>query len=379
MDGDQLNVVVDETIIQVAERNLKEFDVVPLFYDANKAAPELISKEAQFHGLKRAHEYSNIGEISNMLTRLWNRNNPDRIAAALLCYKNNLIIDAAKTGYINDYTNYPEIEKRINKATGGPNGRMPYFFQFSKNGRRDITTHRKKKREWAKPNNSTMNRICRAFDDIGNINMNWAGVPAFNWQMLLSEPCLYSRTDIVSEFCNLDSIKVSLAIESSEESPAEKDLVDNNVIIDEFIIDTLESKFGSLEVCYPYIVKHLFTEDEISKSSHKQTFWRIFGDIAIKNLRKNLENYTVCEDCGAKIPAWASSHICPKNSQGFYECIDCGKVCERVNSKQQRCSECQEHHRYDLRKIRRKQTEQERKERAKQCSSFWEYRFRKRS
>ena len=124
--------MVDETIIEVAERNLKEFDVVPLFYDANKAAPELISKEAQFHGLKRAHEYSNIGEISNMLTRLWNRNNPDRIAAALLCYKNNLIIDAAKTGYINDYTNYPEIEKRINKATGGPNGRMPYFFQYSK-------------------------------------------------------------------------------------------------------------------------------------------------------------------------------------------------------------------------------------------------------
>ena len=99
MDGDQLNVVVDETIIEVAERNLKEFDVIPLFYDANKAAPELISKEAQFHGLKRAHEYSNIGEISNMLTRLWNRNNPDRIAAALLCYKNNLIIDAEPYGF----------------------------------------------------------------------------------------------------------------------------------------------------------------------------------------------------------------------------------------------------------------------------------------
>jgi hypothetical protein len=99
VDGDQLNVVVDPIIIKVAERNIKEFDVVPLFYDANKAAPEMISKEAQFHGLKRAHEYSNIGEISNMLTRLWNRDKPDRIAAALLCYKNNLIIDAEPYGF----------------------------------------------------------------------------------------------------------------------------------------------------------------------------------------------------------------------------------------------------------------------------------------
>ena len=96
-----------------------------MFYDANKAAPEMISKEAQFHGLKRAHMFSNIGEISNMLTRLWNRNNPDRTAAALLTYLNNLRIDGAKTGAVNEYTNYPEVEKRINKATGGPNGRMP--------------------------------------------------------------------------------------------------------------------------------------------------------------------------------------------------------------------------------------------------------------
>lgn len=96
-----------------------------MFYDANKASPEIISKESLFNGLKRAHEYSNIGEISNMLTRLWNRDNPDREAAALLCYLNNLRIDGAKTGAVNEYTNYPNIAKQINRATGGKNGRMP--------------------------------------------------------------------------------------------------------------------------------------------------------------------------------------------------------------------------------------------------------------
>ena len=376
-DGDQLNVVVDPTIVKVAERNIEKYDVIPLFYDAAKAPPEEISKEAQFKGLKRAHQYSNIGEISNMLTRLWNRDNPDRSAAAMLTALNNWRIDGAKTGAVNEYTNYPEIEKRINKATGGPNGRMPYFFQFSMNGRRDKTTNRKKKRQWAKPNNSTMNRICKAFDDIGNINMNWAGVPAFNWQMLLSEPCLHTRMDVINEFCELDNIKVSLAITNAEESPADKELVDNNTIIDEHIIDMLTRKFGSLNACYPYIVKHLFAGDGATKQSHKQTFWRVFGDIAITNIRNNLKDCTICPECGAKIPSWATSHTCPKNIQGFYECIDCGKLCERINSRQQRCPECQEHHRYDLRHISRKRTKKEREERGRQFTSFLQSHYRR--
>ena len=92
VDGDQLNVVSEPVIIAAAERNIKKFDIVPLFYDPNKAAAEQISRESQFNGLKRAHQFSNIGEISNMLTRLWNRDKPDREAAALLTYLNNLRI-----------------------------------------------------------------------------------------------------------------------------------------------------------------------------------------------------------------------------------------------------------------------------------------------
>ena len=376
-DGDMLNVVVEPVIVKVAERNLKEFDVIPLFYDANKAPAEQLSKRTLFEGLKRAHQFSNIGEISNMLTRLWNRDKPDRHVAALLTMLNNARIDGAKNGKCNEYTNYPEIEKRVNKATGGPNGRMPFWFSASRNGRRDKTTNRKHKRQWAKPNNSTMNRICKAFDDIGNINMNWAGVPPFNWQMLLSEPCLYTRTDIIAEFCDLDNIKVSLAISNAEDSPAEKDIINNNAIIDEHITDTLIRKFGSLETCYPYIVKHLFTGEGFAKQSHKQTFWRIFGDIAVENLSRNLENCRTCPDCGAKIPNWVKTHTCLKSGQGFYACIDCGKLCQRTNSRQERCPDCQEHHRHDMKELSRKRTQEEREEREKSFTTLWRYRFKK--
>jgi hypothetical protein len=96
VDGDQLNVVVEPLFVEIAERNIKEFDVVPLFYDAEKAPAEMVSLESMYNALKRAHDYSageitSIGEISNMLTRLWNKENPDRDVANLLCMFNNLV------------------------------------------------------------------------------------------------------------------------------------------------------------------------------------------------------------------------------------------------------------------------------------------------
>lgn len=141
-----------------------------------------------YRGLKRAHDFSGIGMVSNSLTKVWNRDVPDREAAAWLCYYNNLVIDAAKTGVINSYEAYPQVYKRINKATGGKRGKMPYFFQFSKNGRKKQMNREERKRKYARPNGSTMNRICMRFDDIGNINMNYAGVAPFNWKMLMPGP-----------------------------------------------------------------------------------------------------------------------------------------------------------------------------------------------
>lgn len=91
VDGDQLNVVVDPVIVSIAERNIANDNIIPLFYDANKAAPELLSRETMFHGLKRAHDYSGIGQVSNSLTKLWNRPHPDLDAAAWLTYYNNLV------------------------------------------------------------------------------------------------------------------------------------------------------------------------------------------------------------------------------------------------------------------------------------------------
>lgn len=92
-DGDQLNVVVDPILLKVAKRNLEKYHVLPLYYDMSKAPAEILSQETMFRGLKRAHDYSGIGAVSNNLTKLWNRNEPDREAAEWLCMYNNFVID----------------------------------------------------------------------------------------------------------------------------------------------------------------------------------------------------------------------------------------------------------------------------------------------
>lgn len=352
-DGDQLNVIVDPLFVEIAERNVRKFDIVPLFYEAEKAKAEPISNESLFNGLKRAHEFSNIGEISNMLTRLWNKDIPDKVAAALLTYLNNLRIDGAKTGIVHEYTNNPQVAKQIGRATGGKNGRMPFFFKFSKNGRKDTPKNRKKR--YADINNSTMNRICKAFDDIGNINLNYAGVAQFNWQMLLSEPCPTARPDITEMFCEMDSSNLATMIETRDNAYSnEKQLINGYDLIAEDIVERMEEKYESLEFVYPFIAKYLFAGEGMNKASHKQMFWRVFGEIALRNLKHNLANCDTCPDCGMKVPNWVNNHNCVKNTKGFYACIDCGIMCERINSKQCRCDYCQDVYKATQRKARQR-------------------------
>ncbi len=93
-DGDQLHVVVENVIVQAAKRNVEKFNIIPLFYDANAAKPEKIDSLMMYKAVQRAHDCSGIGQISNNLCKLWNRNTigEDEIrASGLLCYYNNQV------------------------------------------------------------------------------------------------------------------------------------------------------------------------------------------------------------------------------------------------------------------------------------------------
>lgn len=254
--------------------------------------------------------------------------------------------DGAKTGAVNEYTNYPEIARRINKATGGQHAKMPAFFAYSRNGR----SSGKPKTSYAKPTNSTMNRICAAFDDIGNINMNFAGIQPFNYQMLMSEPLREKNPELVQLFCDLDGMSLSTEIALGDIPPHERNAIGMYEALAEVITEALEEKYGSLEYCYPFVTKALFAGDACAKAAHKKMFWRVFGQIALRNLEANLKDYNVCQLCDMKIPKWSKHHTCVKNNQGFFVCIDCSELHMRVNAKQCRCSGCQEIHNKEVKR-----------------------------
>ena len=208
-----------------------------------------------------------------------------------------------------------------------------------------------------------MNRICKMFEDIGNINLRTANVDPFNWQMLLSGPCKDNRLDICKLFCDIDQVNTTNIIESQEfnyitdrEAKAGYDL------LAKMITDEMTKKYGSLEETYPYIVKFLFAGEALGKSAHKQMFWRVYGNIALRNIIKNMENYSTCEICKMKYPAWVETHSCPQDIQGFYDCVDCGAKFNRMNSRQCRCPECQEGYRRTAEQTRKKKKYKEMKE-----------------
>ena len=44
-------------------------------------------------------------------------------------------------------------------------------------------------------------------------------------------------------------------------------------------------------------------------------------------------------------PAEKPAEVIPK---GYYKCVDCGKVCKRLNASQKRCADCQKIHAKEL-------------------------------
>ena len=91
VDGDCSLVVADHTIIDVAERNMK--DIVPIYYNMAKAGGWKIDNNIIFEGLKTAYTGGNIGAISNDITKIWNSNNINLDIIKMLSMENNFVID----------------------------------------------------------------------------------------------------------------------------------------------------------------------------------------------------------------------------------------------------------------------------------------------
>lgn len=103
VDGDKSLVIADQDFIKIAERNIKNNNIVPLYYNMRKAAPAIVNKENIYNGLSAAFTGGNIGIYSNNISKIWNSNvfvngSDEEKQEAIncvkrLCCQNNFVID----------------------------------------------------------------------------------------------------------------------------------------------------------------------------------------------------------------------------------------------------------------------------------------------
>ena len=130
VDGDKALLVSDETFVDIAERNMKNDAIVPLYYEMKTAEKQEINKENIYKSLELAFGV-NIGEYSNNITKVWNSDKVDLDVIKWLTMENNFEIDYAKTLY--KPTRPDHVDQRINSYLIGKQNKMvPHFFIYAK-------------------------------------------------------------------------------------------------------------------------------------------------------------------------------------------------------------------------------------------------------
>jgi hypothetical protein len=325
VDGDKSLVCVDDTIIRVAERNILEHNIVPLYYNMQKAKPVHVDSDSIYNGLITAYKGGNIGVISNNITKIWNSNDDiggieEKLKVIkLLCLENNFVIDYAKTLY--KPTRPKEQHKLISKYT---KLKPPHFFIYAKD--KDI-------KQVEPLGHSTVDRLSKIIPN-PNISFQKLDLNKFDYKKLMCNKDINLNNNIISKYRELDLKKPFLInkeddIEKSNIAYLYQD-IKNQLIefckdellkgtIKEYIQEQYNNSNKDIQShiikCYitDVLIKYLYNE---KNSKFKTTLWECFGDIIYNNLLHNLKGTKVCEKCYKRIKV--------KNNRIKY-CPECAK------------------------------------------------------
>lgn len=318
VDGDQSLVVAEPDFVAIAERNMK--NVVPLYYNMRKAAPEKLTPQTIYDGLRAAFTGGNIGMYSNDISKIWNHNvfqtgTPEEqtqadTAVKLLCMENNFCIDYAKTLY---KPTRPDDQSEL--ITQYTHGKLPAFFTFAKDKDSSQTEGR---------NASFVNKI---YDRIPNtpIHTRNLGLTPPDYRLLMKNPAVVCPREVAGLYDRL-SRKYRYMVNGKDEE------ADNL----RYVSLRIKEKFRALgytdETIADMLVHYLFG----SEKRYKQLLWFCYGSFLYENLAKNI----------------------PEKKYRALPCTDCGEWIEvgANNTKTCRCKTCQTIHKREYeRNKKRKQ------------------------
>ena len=304
VDGDKSLVCADNTIIQAAKRNIKNNNIVPLYYDMKKAKPTTIDYKTIYNGLQAAYKGGNIGMISNNITKILNSTEGDISeklqVVKLLCLENNFTIDFAKTLY--KPTRPEEEDKLIKKYT---KKKPPHFFIYAKN----------KKEENVEPiSNSTMDRLTQ-FIPNPNISFKKLNLNKFNYKNLLHNKKININENIIKKYKELDLKKPFMINKNNTNDGVgniyylyqdikkqlievgKKELTLINNVTDSRLLQDIKNVEAERYVT-DVLIKYLYS---IKNTQFKTTLWSCFGEIVYMNLKHNLKGTKLCGRCKKRI------------------------------------------------------------------------------
>lgn len=319
VDGDEALVVdsneEQEWLINLAERQMA--DLVPLYYEMGGGEGKTINPTNIFNSLKFVYEKSNIGKVSNTLTNIFSKDDPDENMDNIkkLCAYNNWIIDSAKK------LELPKLPKDIRQLMN--NNLYPFFFQYAKG---------KKRSECRDIGNGVIDRICKSINSIKNSDFDYSkGFGRFMLSKLLHNKKIEINYEVVEFYLKLEE-KTRKLINQYATKYKEEDADFNykELAYTQAREDMLKYSKG-IDIDYldlvDIIIKYAFKEDEMKLAF----IFNVFGAVIINNINKNLdlslddETVNMCECCGKRFKLKTS------NSNKKY-CDKCGKEINKQNA-----------------------------------------------
>ena len=319
VDGDKALVVADKTIINVAERNIKKFNIVPLYYNMRKASPVQLNNQTIYDGLNAAFTGSNIGQYSNNISKIWNSDifisgtDEEKQKAIdtikLLCMENNFVIDRAKTLYMPER---PEFAKKI--ITSFTKSNVPHFFKYAKD---------KEDKQIANINNSFVNKLenkipnprisCKYVQEgkikklskpdyalmVSNPDIEVKIIKSKSGQLIDgTNPVVLKYIEKAKEYWQ--KINATFIQDYPREALVKTQIrkeISYNRIVDEVKSELSQFGYSNSEVA-DILVKYLYG---VKESKYKDLLWTCYGEYILGNLKKHLKLKTKviqCVDCG---------------------------------------------------------------------------------
>lgn len=280
VDGDEVLLTPNKTIIECVPD-----DIIPLYYEAFEPEKDIISKETIYEAIMSSMENTQIGDISNVMTKNYNSSDTDMEFNKIMCCYNNLSIDYPKTQKNIELGKYKEKYDKLKDE------KSPYFFIYakgkSKNSCKDISK-------------SNADRVCKYIHKMtGNKKYSWKDSgKKFNPSILFNQQMVVdiknSRYDKLEKLMfelkrreRFLASNIEMAIQDLSKSDGKAEKKNKYDVFYYMCEKMIMNIFESREEAAEYLLDMEYLQRE-NDNRGKKILWNCFGDLIYKNICDNL-------------------------------------------------------------------------------------------